>query len=56
MRKLTKEEQLHIVGGVSISAALIGNLVRGANIVLDLGRSVGTAIRRIQTKKICSIY
>lgn len=56
MKKLSKEEQLCIVGGINITATLIGNLVRGANIILDLGRSIGSAIRRIRTKRICSMY
>lgn len=43
---LTKEELLHISGG-AISAAYITALVRGINALLDLGRSLGTAIRSI---------
>ncbi len=56
MKKLSFEEQLQIVGGINITGALIGHLVRGASIVLDLGRSVGTTIRRIASNKLCSIY
>ena len=56
MKKLTREEQLNIIGGINITGVLIGHLVRGASIVLDLGRSVGTAIRRITSNKLCSIY
>lgn len=50
---LKKEELLLIQGGFSISGTLINSLVRGINVFLDLGRSVGTAIRRIGGNKLC---
>ena len=43
---LSKEELLKIEGG-AISAAYITALVRGINSLLDLGRSLGTALRRV---------
>lgn len=55
MEKLKTNELLQIVGGISISAALINSLVRGANLILEIGRSVGSAIRRGQTGKICPL-
>lgn len=53
MKELTKQELLEISGG-AISASLITALVRGVNALLELGRSLGTAIRRIQTGNFCS--
>ncbi|MGE5456200.1 MAG: hypothetical protein ACM3O4_03760 [Ignavibacteriales bacterium] len=50
---LKKEELLLIEGGVSVSGTFINSLVRGINSILDLGRSVGTAIRRIGGNKLC---
>ncbi|MDD2434867.1 MAG: hypothetical protein PHO63_01280 [Bacilli bacterium] len=50
---LTKSELLLIEGGLSVSGTLINSFVRGINVFLDLGRSVGTAIRRIQGNKLC---
>lgn len=52
--KLSNQELKNIVGG-SISASMISAVVRGINSLLDLGRSVGTAIRRIRSGKICSL-
>lgn len=52
--ELTKEELMSIVGG-SLSASMISAVIRGINSFLDLGRSIGTAIRRIQNGKICSL-
>ena len=50
----TDEELMQIVGG-AISASMINTIIRGIKSFLDLGRSVGTAIRRIQSGRICSL-
>jgi bacteriocin-like protein len=52
--ELTNKELKQIVGG-AVTAAFINAIARGINTFLDLGRSVGTAIRRIGTGKICSL-
>lgn len=52
--KLSKDELKNIIGG-SISASMIGYLVRGINSILDLGRSLGSAIRRVQSGRLCSL-
>lgn len=54
MVELTKEELLNVVGG-GITASMISAVVKGVNSILELGRSVGSAIRRIQEGKVCSI-
>lgn len=53
MRELTKKELLEISGG-AISGTLINAFIRGITSILDLGRSLGTAIRRIQLRNFCS--
>ena len=55
MQELTKEELIYIYGGLSISGSLINALVKGLNTFLDLGRSLGTAIRRIVTSFVCPL-
>ena len=52
---LQKEELLNIVGGVSITASLINSIYRGINSILDLGRSLGSAIRRLSGGSMCPI-
>lgn len=52
--ELEKQELLTIIGG-AISGTLLNSLVRGINAILDLGRSLGTAIRRLGTNSICQI-
>ena len=54
MKKIDTFELQNIYGG-SISAALLTGIVRGINSILDLGRSLGTAVRRIQSGQMCSI-
>lgn len=54
MIKLEKQELINIEGG-AISASFINALARGLNTILDLGRSVGTAVRRLYSGKICSV-
>lgn len=49
--QISKQELLNITGGVS--ASYITALVRGINSILELGRSLGTAIRRLFSGKIC---
>lgn len=54
MKKLKEKELKNIQGG-GISASLITAAVRAINSLLDLGRSLGTAVRRIQNGSICSL-
>lgn len=52
MSQISNSELKQINGG-AISASFITAIVRGINSVLDLGRSLGTAIRRIVTGQKC---
>lgn len=51
--EIKKQELLMIIGGAGISGAIINALVRGVNCLLELGRSLGTAIRRIGSNTLC---
>lgn len=54
MKELTKEELMEIKGGTNfISATFIAAFTRAGNLLLDLGRSFGTAIRRIVSNNVC---
>lgn len=53
MEELNQKELLKVVGGVKFSAALLSSVMKGANFILELGRSVGTAIRRMSTGRLC---
>ena len=54
MKNLNKEELLNIEGG-SISGTLISAITRGINTVLDMGRALGNAIRRIGSGNVCPL-
>ena len=53
--ELKKSELIQIYGGANISGTLINSIVRGIEAILDLGRSLGSSIRRIGSNNICSM-
>lgn len=56
MRKLTKEEMIQINGGSSyLTSTFISAITRAGNVLLDIGRSLGSAIRRIYEGNSCSL-
>lgn len=55
MKELNKNELVCIDGGATISGTLISALSKGVNTILDMGRSLGTAIRRIGSNNICPV-
>lgn len=50
-----KDNELLLVSGGALSASLMNAVSRGIKNILDLGRTVGSAIRRIKTGSICSV-
>lgn len=52
MKEIKKEELTQINGG-GFSASLINAIARAGSLILELGRSVGSAIRRYATNKLC---
>ena len=52
--ELKKEELFSITGG-AVTAAFLNAIARGISTIFDLGRSVGTAIRRIGNGSICPL-
>ena len=55
MKKLTKEEMVNLSGGATITGAFLSSLIKGIDIILELGRSLGSAIRRGSGGKLCSM-
>lgn len=51
--KLTKEEQLNIYGG-SVSSTMVNAIVKGISLLIELGRSLGSTIRRVSENNMCS--
>lgn len=52
---LSNDALMEIDGGFNITGAMLSSIIKGINSILDLGRSLGTAIRRISTNNICSM-
>jgi hypothetical protein len=52
MRELRIKETKNLYAG-GISAAMIGYLLRGFNLFTDLGRYLGSSIRRIYDNNLC---
>ena len=55
MIKMTKEELYFINGGLNLTGTLVNSFTRSLNIILDISRSLGTAIRRIFSNKLCPL-
>ena len=52
---LMNKEELEKIRGGSINGTLINAFVRGLNSFLDLGRSLGTALRMISAGSFCKL-
>lgn len=53
MKELNDTELKLVVGGLNFSASLLNGIIKGANFIYGLGQSIGTAIRRIKTRRLC---
>lgn len=52
---LKEEELLKVVGGFAFTATFLNAIARGITTIYNLGRAVGSTIRRIRYGKICSL-
>ncbi len=55
MQKMTNEDMLKIEGGTTLTASFLNAITRTGELILDLGRSLGSAIRRIYEKNSCPL-
>lgn len=53
--KLEKQELLKIVGGINFTSSLISSVYRAASTILEIGRTFGSAIRRMISGNLCSL-
>ena len=51
---MTNEELCKVYGGLSLTTSLLNTIARFISTSLELGRSLGTSIRRAIDKKKCS--
>jgi len=52
--ELNNYELKNIIGG-SISGTLLNSIIKGITTLTDLGRALGTAIRRMISKSYCRV-
>lgn len=55
MINLEKRDLVNVEGGLKLSASLFNSLAKGINTILNLGRSLGSSIRRIGSNNLCPI-
>ena len=56
MRELNNKELMDIIGGANyLSASFINAAARAIDTIMDIGRSLGSAVRRAVSGKVCSI-
>ncbi len=55
MVDVTNEEMYLTHGGISISGSLVNSLTSGIKVILDIGRSAGTAARRLLFNSVCPV-
>lgn len=55
MNRMTNEELILIKGGATslLTATFLNAAARCINVLLDIGRAIGTSIRRIHSGNIC---
>lgn len=55
MENLDKEKCLSIIGGLNVSSAIIQAFTSGVKIVLEVGRALGSALRRGGSGNLCKM-
>jgi hypothetical protein len=52
---MKKEELVLVVGGSSLSGTVLNAVIRAVNVAFEIGRALGSAIRRIKSGQRCSV-
>lgn len=52
---ILKDNELKLINGGSITATFINAIVKGLNIIIELGKSLGSSFRRITSGATCSV-
>ena len=55
MNILENDDLIKIVGGASISGAIINAFISAGNFIYGLGRDLGSSFRRIGTNNLCPL-
>lgn len=52
---MKNQELIKTIGGATSFTTIINSSLKLVSIVLEVGRVIGTSVRRIQTRKICGV-
>lgn len=52
---MNKDELLKVVGGINITGTFLTSIYKVGNLIFEMGRSLGSAIRRVSSGSMCSI-
>jgi len=55
MNRLNKQELVIITGGFSLTGTIINAFVTAGKFIYEAGKSLGSSLRRISEKKLCTI-
>lgn len=55
MKELDNKELMNIEGGFSITGSIINAFTSAVKAIVDLGRSLGSSIRRISSNNLCKL-
>lgn len=55
MKKIEETELFLIEGGINISGTLINSISSIIKTILEVGRSIGSSLRRLQDNKMCKL-
>ncbi len=50
---ILEDKDLCKITGGSITASLVGEFIKGLSVIIDIGRMLGSAIRRITSNRQC---
>lgn len=52
---MEKKELLQIVGGFKLTSSFLNAIYRTANAVVEIGRTIGSTLRRIKEGRMCPL-
>lgn len=55
MKKLTNEELMNVEGGAGLTATLLNSISRTISTLVEVGRNLGSAIRRAVSGNVCPL-
>lgn len=53
--ELNKKELLKVYGGAGVTAAMLNGFARTISTIVEVGRSFGSAIRRLYSGNVCPL-